>query len=87
MEVSMVPTVSCQRRYAVCPGLDPGPDAVVLVGRDGDLLAGEVHVEHLPVGVMAFEGRRVAVAVRLWTGVPPWAVVFAVLAMIARCRH
>jgi len=55
---------SCEGRNAICPGLDPGPDAVVLVGREGDLLAGEVHVEHLPAGVMAPEGCRVTVPVR-----------------------
>jgi len=78
------PPVSRQRRYAVRPGLDPALYAIVLVGRDGDLLAGEVHEEQFPVGVVAFEGRRVACRPsELWAGMPPWAVVFAVSARIA----
>ena len=53
------------------PGLDDGPDGVVLVGRDRYLLAGERHHEDLAVRGVAPEGRGERVAIRVMGRGPP----------------
>jgi hypothetical protein len=54
------PGMISQRRLGVGPGLNPGPDSIVRVGRDRDLLPGKRHVVNLAAGIVTLEHDRVA---------------------------